>query len=169
MEADISVHCLEHSSRVVMFGYRRLYRLTGTAETRKKVPTNTSITSRNQTSDRPVQTEIVLCKPGIYTPFFFAFLHQPDSMSVTNKKVIVRLVARTGCVGLLAHMFHDRLISAFAFALVLANAQPGSESLSAAYFSSTHCAHSKGNQPDSPTWLPRIRQTLLERRARASW
>lgn len=134
MEADIFVHCLEHSSRVVMFGYRRLYRLTGTAETRRKVLTNTSITSRNQTSDRPVQTEIVLCKPGIYTPLFFAFLHQPDSMFVTLEKVIVRLVARAGCAGLLARIFHDRLISAFAFALVLANVQPGSEPLLAAYW-----------------------------------
>jgi hypothetical protein len=145
MEADIFVHCLEHSSRVVMFGYRRLYRLTGTVETRRKVPTNTSITSRNQTLDRPVQTEIVLCKPGIYTPIFFAFLHQPDSMSVTLEKVMARLVAWAGCVGLLAHMFHDRLISAFAFVLVLANAQPGSESLLAAYFFCTHCAHSRSN------------------------
>jgi hypothetical protein len=169
MEADTFVHCLEHSSRVVMFGYRRPYRLTGTVETRRKVPTNTSITSRNQTSDRPVQTEIVLCKPGIYTPIFFAFLHQPHSMSVTLEKVSARLVVRAGCAGLLARIFHENLISAFAFALVLANAQPGSESLLAAYFSCTHCAHSRGNQPDSPTSLPRVRQTLLERRARASW
>jgi hypothetical protein len=152
MEADIFVRCLEHSFRVVMFGYSRLYRLTGTVETRRKVPTNTSITSRNQTSDRPAQTEIVLCKPGIYTPIFFAFLHQPDSMSVTLEKVMARLVAWAGCVGLLAHMFHDRLISVFAFALVLANAKPGSESLLlAAYFSCTHCVHSRSKQPDSPT------------------
>ena len=75
-------------------------------------------------------------------------------MFVTTEKVIVRLGgvgARAGRVGLLARIFHERLISACAFALMLANAQPGRESLLAAYFSCTHFVHSKSNRPDIPT------------------